>query len=88
MKEGQLRVWHIPQVPAPPMFYVDVSSSEEAKKVLNILWDYDNFQFENKIKPDFSNASGLEIYENNEWCEWNDDLGDDICEVMRNEEEE
>ena len=88
MKEGQLRIWHIPQVPAPPTFYVSVKDVDEAKKILNVIWDYDNFQYENKIKPDYSNASGLEVYEDGEWCEWNDEDGYDICEVIRNKEEE
>ena len=82
IQEGQLRIWHIPQVPMKA-FYVDVQSESEAMKILNTLWDYDCFQFENKIKPDYSNASGLEIYEDKEWCEWNNNDGDDICEIMR-----
>ncbi len=57
--EGDLKVWHIPQVPGEP-FYVPVSSLEEATKVLGVLADYDLFQYEDRIKPDYCNASGLE----------------------------
>lgn len=81
MKEGQLRVWHIPQVPMKTFYYVDVKDVQEAQKILNVLWNYDIFQFENKIKPDYSNASGLEIYEDGEWCEWCNDEGEDISEI-------
>jgi hypothetical protein len=82
LKEGQLRVWHIPQVPMAA-FRVDVASVEEAKKVLSILADYDIFQFENKVKPDYANASGLETVENGEWREWWSEDGGDIWELIR-----
>ncbi len=32
----------------------------------------------NKIKPDYSNAQGLEVFENGEWSEWEDNYGFDI----------
>ena len=59
MKKGDLRVWHIPQVPMNS-FKVEVENVKEAIKILNVLADYDIFQFKNKVKPDYSNASGLE----------------------------
>lgn len=73
----KLRVWHIPQVPMKP-FYVNVKSLREAKLILDTLADYDKFQFENNVKPDYSNAAGLEVYENDEWCEWEDAEGRNI----------
>ena len=81
-KEGDLRVWHMPQVPMEKSFYVKVKSIDEAKLILNILWDYNIFQFINKIKPDYSNVSGLEVYENEEWCNWCNEEGDDIDSIM------
>ncbi len=85
----KLRVWHIPQVPMKA-FYVDVSSIEEAWKILNILWDYDIFQYENKVKPDYCNVSGLQYYdeEEKEWLDWYDEDDYDITEHFRNLEEE
>ncbi len=77
---SQFRIWHIPQIPMKP-FHVSVSSVEEAKKVLIVLADYDKFQVENNIKPDYCNVSGLEYYdeEQQEWLEWNDEeTGNDI----------
>ena len=81
MKEGQLRVWHIPQVPGKP-FRVEVNTIHEAMIVLKVLANYDIFQFENKIKPDYCNAAGLEVYRNGEWEEWSSEEGDCIDDVM------
>lgn len=80
-KEGQLRVWWIPQVPMKS-FYVNVENQKEAIKIIKVLGDYDNFQFENKIKPDFSNAGGLEVFEGGEWCEYYSEDGMNIDEIM------
>lgn len=79
---GDLRVWHIPQVPMQS-FRVPVKTVKEAKKILNVLAEYDMFQQEHNVKPDFCNAQGLEVFANGEWTEWEDDEGRDICTVMR-----
>ena len=60
-EKTELRVWHISQVGNSPSFYVRVSTIREGVKVMNILANYDSFQFENNIKPDYSNAQGLQI---------------------------
>lgn len=85
MGKTKLRVWHIPQIPMKP-FYVSVESPEEAMKILEVLWDYDLFQYENRIKPDYANTSGLEYFdeEENEWFEWYDEDGFDIRESFEN----
>jgi len=84
-REGDLRVWHIPQVPGKP-FRVPVAGVDQAKVLLRALADYDKFQFENRIKPDYANAQGLEVFEDGEWGEWYDEeSGDDIGQVMRAE---
>lgn len=84
----KLRVWHIPQIPMKA-FHVHVSSPEEAIKILNTLADYDIFQFENHIKPDYSSAQGLEEFneEDHEWEEWYNDDGLDIREYADEKEE-
>jgi hypothetical protein len=76
----ELRVWWIPQVPMKA-FHVPVEGIKEAKKVLAVLANYDLFQYENNIKPDFSNAGGLEAFEDGEWCDWNSEEGYSIDEV-------
>lgn len=79
MSELKLRVWWIPQVPGKP-FRVDVSSPAEARKILDVLAHYDLFQLEQRIKPDFCNAGGLEAFDqtgDGEWCDWFDPETDD-----------
>ena len=81
--ELKFRVWHIPQVPMNP-FHVPVNDIREAKLVLDVLARYDSFQFENNVKPDYSNAAGLEVFEDGEWVEWYDLDGNSIDEVEIN----
>jgi hypothetical protein len=69
--EGDLRVWHVPQVPGKA-FYVAVNAPFEGKRVLDILAAYDGFQLAHNIKPDYCNAGGLEVWEDGEWCDWCD----------------
>lgn len=83
MEKKQLKIWHIPQVPGKA-FEVNVESLERAKLILDVLAAYDQFQYQQKIKPDFSNAQGLSKYEENYdgegssgWCDWCDEETDD-----------
>lgn len=88
----KLRVWHIPQVPGK-QFYVYVDTIEEGKKVMDILAAYDLFQLENRIKPDFTNVQGLQMYEEseNDWIDWDmeteDDYFDDVNDYLADNEE-
>jgi hypothetical protein len=59
----KLQVWWIPQIPMDS-FRVEVDSVAEGVKIMQVLADYDSFQFDNNIKPDYSNAGGL-----NQWSE-------------------
>lgn len=82
-KEGDLRIWWIPQIGCGAQFNVDVESPEEAKKLLTVLASYDMFQLEHRIKPDFCNAGGLCVYESDgdggfDWCDWYDENGYDV----------
>lgn len=58
----KLRVWWIPQIPGTS-FTVAVDSVAEGEKLLKILADYDTFQFEHNVKPDYCNAGGLLIFD-------------------------
>ena len=82
---GDLCVWWIPQVPMEP-FWVPVQNLQEAMLLLRTLADYDRFQFENNIKPDYSNTGGLVVWEavgeNGEWTEWEDEEGRQIDELL------
>ncbi len=84
----KLRIWHISQIPMEA-FYVEVSSVDEAWKILNILWNYDMFKYENKAKQDYCNMSGLEYFDEQEreWFEWEDNDGYNIKEHFENLED-
>lgn len=75
----QLRVWWIPQVPCKA-FRVPVANPAAGQALLAVLADYDKFQFEHRIKPDYCNTGGLEVFEDGEWCEWCDEDGYTINE--------
>lgn len=79
-KEGDLMVWWIPQVPGK-RFEVPVASVQEAQKLLVVLADYDIFQYQNRIKPDYCNAGGLMIYEDGEWTDWCDEDGNSVDDL-------
>lgn len=88
-KQGDLRVWWVPQVPGA-QFKVAVESVTQAILVLTTLANYDLFQLHNNIKPDFCNAGGLEVFDEEDcgedgdgWSEWYDEEGRDIDEVIR-----
>jgi hypothetical protein len=82
---GDLRVWHIPQIPMKP-FIVHVPTLVEARLVLDVLAVYDKFQFDNNVKRAYSNAGGLSIFDakddtdgpNGSWVDWYDEDGDSI----------
>jgi len=81
----KLRVWWIPQVGAiDEPFYIPVDSVKEAKKMLDVLAFYDCYQFNKRIKGDYCNTGGLQVWndEINEWVEWefinNDEYYDNV----------
>lgn len=89
-KHGDLRIWWIPQVPGMS-FYANVESLMEGARLLNTLAEYDRFQYEHKIKPDYCNAGGLQEYRpdlvqdkgESPWCDWYDDeTGDNLEEFL------
>jgi hypothetical protein len=80
-KTGDLKVWWVPQVPMKP-FEMPVKTLEEGTLLLWTLAQYDLFQLENNVKPDFSNAGGLCEFVDGEWSEWEDGNGDGIDELI------
>ena len=76
----QYRVWWIPQVPMKA-FYYEVPDVMTGKHLLEALAQYDLFQYENKVKPDYSNAGGLQVLENGEWLDWENEDGESIDDV-------
>lgn len=77
----KLRIWWIPQIPGKP-FHVLVPNLVTAKLLLETLANYDLFQLEHNIKPDYSNAGGLQIFQDGDWEDWYDEsTGDDIDDL-------
>jgi len=89
---NKLRVWHIPQVGHDAILYIPVETAEEGKKVMDILACYDLFQLENRIKPDYCNISGLQVFneEKQEWEDWiletEDNYFDNVDEYFEDDE--
>ncbi len=62
-------------------FHVEVTSVAEGVKVMKVLADYDAFQLANRIKPDYSNAGGLQMFDPSDdtdspdgsWVDWCDE---------------
>lgn len=61
-KPGDLRVWWVPQVPGVS-FFVLVDNVQDGKRIMGILATYDAFQYANRIKLDYCNAGGIQVYE-------------------------
>ncbi len=81
-KLGDLRAWAIRNPPAEPTCEI-VQTPEEAINILSAAIATDL-----KDESVWSNAFGLEKYEDvgneggPEWCEWYNDEGQDIMEIM------
>lgn len=78
----ELKVWWCPQVPMKA-FEVSVASVEEGRKICDILANYDLFQFENRIKPDYTNAGGVSYKDRD--GEWYDvpDAEDEWLDILK-----
>jgi hypothetical protein len=76
------KVWWIPQVPGTP-FEVGVPDLDTAILMCNTLADYDLFQYHNNIKPDYSNAGGIQymVADGEEWEDVDYDDEDELAFV-------
>lgn len=63
------QVWWIAQIPGPA-FIVPVANFVEAKLVMDALANYDKWQYDHRIKPDYSNAGGLHEWDGEEFTDW------------------
>lgn len=88
-KHGDLMVWHIPNIPGDAIRF-PVASLREAKVIIDVLAEYDQDLFNMQIRYDYSNASGLVVYDANceleegkigDWVEWMSQDGDCIDDV-------
>jgi len=80
-KKSSLRVWWIPQVPGEPFLY-DVPSLEAGVALYEALAEYDLFQFDHNIKPDYCNAGGMSFLDDDgDWCDFDPDDEFEMAEV-------
>jgi len=77
-----LRVWWIQNPPNKPRYY-PVLNIEQAKETLKNLATRD-LKLGARV---VANAGGLEIFEDNKWSEYYNDYGQDIDEIMSEEQE-
>jgi hypothetical protein len=84
MEQKKYKVWWVPQVPMKA-FEVFVDTLVEAKLLLDTLAEYDRFQLENNVKPDYTNAGGVCVLEDLDdgpcWCDWYSDGGHGIDDL-------
>jgi len=79
MTKKKLRVVHFPHITITEdgnkAFIIEVKDLEQAKFVADLLADYDNFEYTNRIKPDYTNATFVEQFneETGEWEAWYDE---------------
>jgi len=80
-KVGSMRVWSVINPPNSPRHY-PVNSWQHAAKLIEALADSQLLD-----KNIHSNAFGLEVLESDgEWCEWENDEGDDISTIEHTHE--
>ena len=69
----KLRVWWMPQIPHDT-FHYDVPTVAAGFMLCDALAKYDLWQFENNIKPDYSNAGGLHwLHASGDWIDIDED---------------
>lgn len=79
-QEGDLLVWYIPQVPMKAFERrLPHREGDEEKELalaallLDTIISFSIFEFENRIKPDYSDAAGISRFEDGEWCDLDED---------------
>ena len=84
--EGDLKVVYAPQVPMP--FYevvmvrrrgeTDAAYLERAAFTLDAVVGLSIFEFENNIKPDYSDYAAILRYEDGDWCDVDENEYDQV----------
>ena len=79
--EYELQVWWVPQIPMQA-FTWPVKTYAEGKALCDCLAQYDIFQFENNVKPDYCNAGGVRIRHpertDGEWWDLEEDEAEEL----------
>lgn len=67
---ARFKAWYIPQVPMHP-FEVECETAEQAWDALDLITNFSIFEFENNVKPDYSDVGGVSEWDEADQ-EWND----------------
>jgi len=67
---AKFKMWYIPQVPMKP-FEVECETAEQAQDALDLITNFSIFEFENRVKPDYSDAGGVMVWES-AYEDWSD----------------
>ena len=82
----ELQVWWIPQIPMKAFEY-PVPTIEAGAMLLDVLAQYDQFQLDYNVKPDYSNVGGLawrhEVGTEGEWWDLDPKDEDDVAEFQK-----
>lgn len=85
---SKLKVWWVPQIPMKAFEY-PVPDIKTGALLCDALAKYDLFQYDNKVKPDYSNAGGVAFIDaDGEWTDVDVDDPDDVEYVESVLEEE
>lgn len=68
---SKFKAWYIPQVPMKA-FEAERGTAEEAQAALDLITDFSIFEFDNKVKPDYSDAGGVVVWDEyeQEWIDY------------------
>lgn len=66
----RFKIFYIPQVPMPA-FEREYEDFETAKEVLNAIINFSFFEYDNNVKPDYSDVAGISYWEEAEQ-DWED----------------
>lgn len=66
----RFKIFYIPQVPMPA-FEREYEDFETAKEVLNAIINFSIFEYDNNVKPDYSDVAGISFWEEAEQ-DWED----------------
>jgi len=72
--KNDLRIWWVSQSGTEVFDYYDVTSLEEAYRMLNLLAQYDLHLLKVGERKEYENSGGLEIFDGESWIDWNDQV--------------
>lgn len=78
---NKLRIAYIPQVPGQS-FYKEVASVKQALLIGKTLVDFSLFEYEQRVKPDYTDFIDLEQFNDGEWDTWYNDEWEDFSELL------